>query len=149
MNRDINYIRRVTFNIGRIAELSATSLLLAQPLLGGAPAAAWGVQKVLAFLDREGGAFFQEWSALFIAQEDSGGRICFHYPRLSPASTTKPTSTAAPSAVEREQSIEVAKPICALALHAAFTALPHVDENDGQTALCYRSYFPAGMAAVY
>jgi hypothetical protein len=24
-----------------------------------------------------------------------------------------------------------------------------VDPNDGQTVLCYRSYFPAAMAAVY
>jgi len=27
--------------------------------------------------------------------------------------------------------------------------MPHVDENDGQTVVCYRSYFPAAMAAVY
>ena len=41
------------------------------------------------------------------------------------------------------------RPVAALALHAAFQAMPHVDENDGQTAVCYRSYFPAAMAAVY
>jgi hypothetical protein len=28
-------------------------------------------------------------------------------------------------------------------------ALPFTDTNDGQTVLCYRSYFPAAMAAVY
>jgi len=27
--------------------------------------------------------------------------------------------------------------------------MPHVDENDGQTVVCYRSYFPATMAAIY
>jgi hypothetical protein len=36
-----------------------------------------------------------------------------------------------------------------LALHAAFQAMPHMDENDGQNVVCYRSYFPAAMAAVY
>jgi len=149
VNQDSNYIRRVTFNLGRVAQLTATSLLLAQPLLGGAPAAGGGVQKVVAFVDREGGAFFQEWSALFVAGDGSGGRICFHYPRLSSATTVHPTSSATPPIVQREQATEIAKPITAVALHAAFIALPHTDENDGQIAVCYRSYFPAAMAALY
>lgn len=149
VNQDANYIRRVTFNIGRIVQVTATALVLAQPLLGGAPAAGSGVQKVVAFVDREGGAFFQEWSAVFVAQEESGGRICFHYPRLSPATTLHPTASTLPPVVKKEQAIEIAKPISALALHAAFIALPHTDENDGQIAVCYRSYFPAAMAGLY
>ena len=149
VNQDANYVRRVTFNLGRVAQLTATSLLLAQPLLGGSPAAGAGVQKVVAFVDREGGAFFQEWSALFVTGDASGGRICFHYPRLSPATTVHPASSTVPPPFTREQDIEVAKPTVAVALHAAFIALPHTDENDGQLAVCYRSYFPAAMAALY
>jgi len=141
VNRDANYIRRVTFNLGRVAEQTVSSVILAQPLLAGAPAAGWRAQKVVAFVDREGGSFFQEWSGLFVAEEESGGRVCFYYPRLSAANTAK--------AFEREEAVEVVKPIAALALRASFLALPHVDENDGQTAVCYRSYFPAAMAAVY
>src|SRR5258708_38095138 len=49
----------------------------------GAPAAGASAQVVVAFVDREGGSFFQEWSALFVAEEESGGRVCFYYPRLS------------------------------------------------------------------
>jgi hypothetical protein len=149
VNQDANYIRRVTFNLGRVAQLTATSLLLAQPLLGGTPASGAGVQKVIAFVDREGGAFFQEWSALFIAGDASGGRICFHYPRLSPATSLHPGMSTVPPPFLREQAIEVAKPTVAMALHAAFMALPHTDENDGQIAVCYRSYFPAAMSALY
>ncbi len=149
VNQDPNYIRRVTFNLGRVSQLTATSLLLAQPLLGGAPPACASVQKVVAFVDREGGAFFQEWSALFVAGDESGGRICFHYPRLSSATTVHPMATTVPPAFQREQAIEIAKPIAAVALHAAFIALPHTDENDGQIAVCYRSYFPAAMAGLY
>jgi hypothetical protein len=149
VNQDLNYIRRVTFNLGRVAQLTATSLLLAQPLLGGAPPAGAGVQKVLAFVDREGGAFFQEWSALFVVGDGSGGRICFYYPRLSPATTVHPSTGTAPPAFQREQAIEIAKPISAVALHAAFIGLPHTDENDGQIAVCYRSYFPSAMAGLY
>jgi hypothetical protein len=156
VNRDANYVRRVTFNLGRVAQETTTSLLLAQPLLGGAPPAGASVQKVVAFVDREGGSFFQEWSALFVAQEESGGRVCFHYPRLSPTTViemsiplTPGAQPRAAKAFQREEQVEITKPIASLALHAAFQAMPHVDENDGQTVVCYRSYFPAAMAAVY
>lgn len=155
---DANYIRRVTFNVGRVAEKSATSLVLAQPLLGGAPVTGMNVQKVIAFVDREGGALFQEWSGLFVAEEESGGRVCFYYPRLSPttsiARTIRFNTNSGPEqssmkVFEREEEMKTPGPIVALALHAAFVALPYTDVNDGQPALCYRSYFPASMAALY
>jgi hypothetical protein len=156
VNRDINYIRRVTFNIGRVAQKTTTSLVLAQALLGGTPPSGANVQKVVAFVDREGGAFFQEWSALFVAEDESGGRVCLHYPRLSPTTAietqigmTNPPPAGRAKVLLREKEVEIAKPIVSLALHAAFQAMPHVDENDGQTVVCYRSYFPAVMAAVY
>lgn len=142
VKQDPNYVRRVTFNVGRVAELTATSVVLAQPLLGGVPPAGASAQVVVAFVDREGGSFFQEWSALFVAEGESGGRVCFYYPRLS--------ATGASSAKgAREEFISIAKPLSAISLHASFTALPFTDTNDGQTVLCYRSYFPAGMAAAY
>jgi len=158
VNQDANYVRRVTFNLGRVVEKTTATLVLAQPLLGGAPSVGIGVQKVMAFVDREGGAFFQEWSALFVAEEESGGRVCFHYPRLSPTTSIQTsirlnlnaaTQTGAIKVFQREEDVEIVKPISAVALRAAFMALPHTDENDGQTVVCYRSYFPAAMAAVY
>jgi hypothetical protein len=85
VQRDIDYVRRVTFNVARVAEKTTTSLLLAQALLGGVPAGGASLQKVVALVDREGGSFFQDWSALFVWQEESGGRVCFYYPRLSPS----------------------------------------------------------------
>jgi hypothetical protein len=141
VQNDANYVRRVTFNVGRVAMVTATSLLLAQPLPGGAPADGASVQQVIAFVDREGGAFLQQWSGLFVAENESGGRVCFYYPILSPC-PAKP-------AWGRETSVEIQKPIAELALQASFTALPTVDINDGAVVLCYRSYFPAGGAAVY
>jgi len=141
VRRDANYVRRVTFNVARVAQKTATSLLLAQPLLGGVPAQGASVQRVIGFVDREGGSFFQEWSALFVAEEESGGRACFYYPRLS-------ASQAAGKGV-REQLAAIAKPLATVSLRASFTALPYVDANDGQPVLCYRSYFPAASAATY
>jgi hypothetical protein len=140
VNHDADYVRRVTFNVGRIAEKSATSLLLAQPLLGGAPPSGAGVQRVVAFVDREGGSFFQEWSALFVAEEDSGGRLCFYYPRLGPQRTGQ---------FFQEEQIEVSKPVFTVALRASFLALSGTDGNDNAPVLCYRSYFPATMAPAY
>jgi hypothetical protein len=179
VNRDLNYVRRVTFNVGRVVEVTATSVILAQPLLAGTPAAGASAQLVAAFVDREGGSFFQEWSALFVVEAESGGRVCFYYPRLSPnpgagpggvslksgagwkppksggaATTTaaNPQANGARSSSQkflREEFAEIAKPITSVGLHASFVALPFTDTNDGQTVLCYRSYFPAAMAAVY
>jgi hypothetical protein len=142
VKQDPNYVRRVTFNVGRVAEVTATSVVLTQPLLGGMPAAGASAQMVAAFVDREGGSFFQEWSALFVAEEESGGRVCFYYPRLSPGAMGA-------GKLAREGFAEIAKPVAAVSLHAAFLALPFTDTNDGQSVLCYRSYFPAGLAAVY
>ncbi|MGD0269380.1 MAG: hypothetical protein ABSB14_09975 [Candidatus Sulfotelmatobacter sp.] len=180
VNNDLNYVRRVTFNVGRVVEVTATSVILAQPLLAGAPATGASAQVVAAFVDREGGSFFQEWSALFIAEPESGGRVCFYYPRLSPnpgagsggvtmksgagwkppksggAAKTSGTANTQGNGTRsssqkflREDSEEIARPLSSLGLHASFIALPFTDTNDGQTVLCYRSYFPAAMAAVY
>ena len=142
VREDPNYVRRVTFNVGRVAEITATSVILEQPLLAGAPAAGAAAQVVIAFVDREGGSFFQEWSALFVAEEESGGRVCFYYPRLSPNPGTG-------GKFLREDFTLIAKPCSAISLRASFLALPYTDGNDGQIVLCYRSYFPAGMAAAY
>lgn len=176
VKQDPNYVRRVTFNVGRVAELTATSVILAQPLLGGAPAVGASAQVVVAFVDREGGSFFQEWSALFVAEEESGGRLCFYYPRLSPNpgagaggiswdagsgasagrgsgnSEARAAHTGANNLVGkflREEFSAIEKPLSAISLRASFLALPFTDTNDGQSVLCYRSYFPEAMTAAY
>jgi hypothetical protein len=138
---DANYVRRVTFNVGRVALVTATSLLLTQALPGGAPASGASGQKVTAFVDREGGAFLQQWSGLFVAEEESGGRVCFYYPMLSPCT--------AKAEWARESVFEIQKPLGELGLLASFAALPTVDANDGAVVLCYRSYFPAGGAEIF
>jgi hypothetical protein len=178
VNRDLNYVRRVTFNVGRVVEVTAASVILAQPLLAGVPAAGASAQVVVAFVDREGGSFFQEWSALFVVEAESGGRLCFYYPRLSPnpgsgsggvslksgaalkppkTGTAKNATASGKASISkssshtyiREHLSEISKPLTSVGLHASFIALPYTDTNDGQTVLCYRSYFPAAMAAVY
>ena len=180
VNNDLNYVRRVTFNVGRVVQVTATSLILSQGLLAGVPASGASAQAVVAFVDREGGSFFQEWSALFVAEPESGGRVCFYYPRLSPnpgtapggaslksgaglkapnsggaantsasAATTGGSSGSSTKKFSREDFSQIEKPLTSVSLHASFIALPFTDTNDGQMVLCYRSFFPAPMAAVY
>ncbi len=134
--RDRDYVRRVTFNIGRVAEKTTNSLILSEPLLAGAPPLGSSAQKVVAFVDREGGSFLQQWSALFVLEPESGGRICFHYPILK---------SAAPAG---EGSLDVQRPFEFTTLRACFEALAVTDRNDNERVVCFRSYFPAASAAV-
>jgi hypothetical protein len=131
-----DFIRRVTFNVSRVSSKSSTSLLLAQPLIGP-PAAGMGVQRVVAFVDREGSTFFQEWSGLFVIVGETGGRACFYYPRLQVAASGTETRR------------DLAPPLFSHMLHASLHALPTVDANDGEIVLCYRSYFPTADAALF
>jgi hypothetical protein len=79
---DVDYIRRITFDVGLVTAVNPTGIALAEPLIGGAPMAGAKVQAITGFVDREGGSFYQEWSALFVMEGSQGERIFFHYPRL-------------------------------------------------------------------
>ncbi len=149
VRNDANYVRRVTFNVGRVVSKTVDSLVLGQPLLGGSPAANASVQKVAAFVDREGGSFFQEWSALFVWPEEAGGRICLYYPRLTPRALAGAGGNAGAGANAPEVATDVMPPLSARGLHASFLALPYTDINDNETVVCYRSYFPSSSASVY
>ena len=79
---DVDYVRRVSLNVARVSAVSGGALMLEQPLLAGAPSTSMKVSAVVGFCDREGSTFFQEWSALFLADGQQGERVLWHYPRL-------------------------------------------------------------------
>jgi hypothetical protein len=132
---DVDSIRRVTFNVALVSQVNSTGLILAEPLPGGVPAAGAKLQQVTGFVDREGGSFYQEWSALFVMQGTQGERIFFHYPRLQPMASAEeaaiPLNGKNPGGHARVQ------------LKAQFLALPVTDPLDGERILCYRSFMPA------
>jgi hypothetical protein len=132
VNGDADYIRRVSFNVARVASVSG-GIVLAQPLLAGVPSTSMKVQTIAGFVDREGGSFFQEWSALFVMPGEQGERILYHYPRLQPTG----------GAQEATESLTA--PLEWVTLHAGFRALPVIDANDGEQVLCFRSYLPSPM----
>ena len=133
VNGDVNFVRRMTWNVGLVTSVSNGVLALARPLLAGVPAAGMQVSKVVGFCDREGASFFQEWSALFVMDGEQGDRVVFHYPRLQ----------AMQGSSETEQAL--AAPLSEVRLPAMFRALPVKDATDGETVLCFRSYLPAAM----
>jgi hypothetical protein len=137
---DVDYIRRVTFNVALVAQVSETGLALADPLPGGVPAAGAKVQAVTGFVDREGGCFYQEWSALFVMQGSQGERIFFHYPRLQPMSGAEETVIPLNPNIHNGQSRVVLK--------GQFLAMPVTDPLDGERVVCYRSFLPMANALV-
>jgi hypothetical protein len=128
---DVDYIRRVTLNVGRICAVTANSVELEEDLVAGAPTIAMRAQPLVGFMDREGGTFFQEWSALFVMQGEEGERILYNYPRLQAMTGAQ------------EATYPVAGTLEGISLAAEFRALPVVDSRDGQAAVCYRSFLPA------
>ena len=142
---DVDYIRRVTFNVGLVSQVNSTGLILAEPLPGGVPAAGAKLQAVTGFVDREGGSFYQEWSALFVMQGTQGERIFFHYPRLQ--AMTGSEETVIPLNGKRQGS-EAWGGQARVLLKGQFLALPVTDPLDGEHVLCYRSFLPAANALV-
>jgi hypothetical protein len=137
---DVDYIRRVTFNVGLVSQVNSTGLTLAEPLPGGVPAAGAKLQAVTGFVDREGGSFYQEWSALFVMQGSQGERIFFYYPRLQ--AMTGAEEAAIPLDGKRQGGQ------ARVLLKGQFLALPVTDPLDGEHVLCYRSFLPAANALV-
>ena len=137
---DVDYIRRVTFNVGLVSQVNSTGLTLAEPLPGGVPAAGAKLQAVTGFVDREGGSFYQEWSALFVMQGSQGERVFFYYPRLQ--AMTGAEEEALPLDDKHEDGHS------RVLLKGQFLALPVTDPLDGEHVLCYRSFMPASMALV-
>jgi hypothetical protein len=133
---DINYVRRVSLNVGRVVAIAGGVLQLGGALLAGAPPSGMQVSPLVGFVDREGGGFFQEWSGLFVMDGEQGDRVLYYYPRLQ----------AMQGSAEMVKAL--AGPLEQVALTGAFRALPVKDANDGETVLCFRSYLPGAMRAV-
>jgi len=137
---DVDYIRRVTFNVGMVSQVTPGGLTLLDPLPGGAPAAGAKVQAVTGFVDREGGSFYQEWSALFVVQGSQGERIFFHYPRLQTMAGAEETVIPLDGKHQGGHA--------RVLLKGQFLALPVIDPLDGEHVVCYRSFLPAANALV-
>jgi hypothetical protein len=152
---DVDYVRRVSFNVALVASVATSGLAgltLVDALPGGAPITTAGatgtggmkVQAIEGFVDREGGSFFQEWSALFVMEGGQGERIFFHYPRLQSLGSAAEAS----SLLAGRTGAGAGSTLARVLLEGAYRALPVVDPLDGERVVCYRSFLPAKMALV-
>jgi hypothetical protein len=137
---DVDYIRRVTYNVALVSQVSTTGLTLADPLPGGVPAAGAKLQAVSGFVDREGGSFYQEWSALFVMEGSQGERIFYYYPRLQTLASAQ--ESALPLDGKNKEGL------ARILLKGQFLALPITDPLDGERVVCYRSFLPAANALI-
>ena len=143
---DVDYVRRVSFNVALVASVATSGLAgltLVDALPGGVPTTGAGGMKVQAiegFVDREGGSFFQEWSALFVMEGGQGERIFFHYPRLQSLGSAAEAS----SLLAGRSGSTLARVL----LEGSYRALPVTDPLDGERVVCYRSFLPARGALV-
>lgn len=129
---DMDYVRRVSFNVARVASIASDGgLRLAQPLIAGIPTATMKMQCTLGFVNREGGSFFQEWSGLFLVEGVQGETLFCYYPRLQACEVSK------------EVKMPLATSLDMIQLYGNFRALPIIDSLDGQAVLCYRYFCPA------
>jgi hypothetical protein len=142
MGADVDYVRRITLNVARVTSVAGGVLTLGSALIAGVPTPGMQVSHVIGFCDREGGSFFQEWSALFLLPGAQGDLVAFHYPRLQAIS----------GAAEIREGLvggqadkgEMAR----MRLAGSFRALPVQDANDGEMVVCFRSYLPAMMRTI-
>jgi len=142
MGTDVDYIRRITLNVARVTAIAGGVLTLGSSLIAGVPVTGMNVSRVVGFCDREGGSFFQEWSALFCLEGTQGDLVVFHYPRLQAMSG---------AAEVREGLVGVpagAGDLARTRLAGSFRALPVKDANDGELVVCFRSYLPGAMRTV-
>jgi len=133
-NTDVNWIRRMTLNVGRVTAVTSAGLQLAEPLLAGVPTTGMQAVPIVALQDREGGSFFQEWSGLFVMSGEQGDALFFYYPRLQTAIGPEETSAM------------LSAPLADLLLAGRFVALPVTDAIDGSQVCCYRTYLPCANA---
>ena len=138
---DVDYVRRVTYNVGVVQSISSDTLTLQQPMLGGAPPAGSKVQAVTGFASREGSSFIQSWSAVFVVDTADGAQLYYYYPQLSVAGEHEESNFNVENAGAAE--------LKGFGLSAEFNALAFDDPVDGETVVCYRGFFPAAGSQVY
>lgn len=138
---DVDYVRRITFNVGVIDQIASDTLTLDQPLLGGVPPATAKVQAVTGFANREGSSFIQAWSAVFVVDTADGAQLYYYYPQLSVASEREDATFEVENAGTAD--------LRGHALRAEFNALAFEDPVDGETVVCYRGFFPAPGSSAY
>lgn len=89
---DVDFIRKTSDYVARIASINGDNLILSAKLVGGGsgnpvgftvPQAGSKVQKIKGYVTREGATFVSEWSAMLVMQHIDLSQSVAYYPHLS------------------------------------------------------------------
>lgn len=139
---DVDWIRKTSDFVARIAAISGTTLVLDQPFVGGGspigtlatPPAASFVLPVTGWTSRNGATFIQEWSGLFVADTIDGAQMAFYYPHLS----INQFRGMANWAIENIGTTD----LTGMQMDVLFEALAFDDPEDGETVVSYQAFYP-------
>jgi hypothetical protein len=139
---DIDYIRKNSDYVARIANINGTTVTLDQPFAGGGsgatspvvPQAGSKIQVVLGWTAREGGTFVSEWSGLFLLDTIDQAQIAVYYPHVAIAQNR---DVAATWAIENVGTTDEG----GFELDAMYQALAYDDPLDGETVVAYKAYY--------
>jgi len=125
----------VTFNVGLVCQANSSGLILPSLCRAVRRQQAQSWQAVTGFMDREGGSFFQEWSALFVMEGVRGENLL----PLSAVADDGKLRRSDDSAGRKRQGSQAR-----VLLMGQFMAMPVTDPLDGSTwcvigASCLRS----------
>ena len=138
---DVDYIRKTSDYVAKVANKTATTLVLDQPFAGGGssgnvvPQAGSKIQKIKGWTAREGGTYFAEWTALFLLDTIDGAQIAVYYPHVS---VGQPKDIAANWAIENIGTTDLG----GYELDASYVALAFDDPLDGETVVGYKGFYP-------
>lgn len=141
---DVDYIRKNSDYVGRVASVGPTTIVLDQPFIGGgsgnptgytAPQAGSKIQKIKGWSAREGGTAISEWTAALVLDTVDVAQIVLFYPHVS---IMQNREAMAPWAIENVGTTDLG----GYEMDAQFTALAYDDPLDGETVTGYTAFYP-------
>lgn len=138
---DVDYIRKNSDYVARIAAINGSTITLDQPFRGGgglgvkAPDSTAKVQKIQGFAAREGGTYITEWTGLFLLDTIDQCQVAVYYPHIS---IMQNRDMAAQWAIENIGTTDMT----GYELDAQYQALAFDDPLDGETVVGYKGFYP-------
>lgn len=147
---DVDYIRKTSDFVARVASVAGDVLTLVSPFVGGGsndlngnlftafPPPNAKVQRLKGWTSRKGGATVHQWTGIFKLDTKDGTQLLAYYPRLA-ISAPKGTTT---WAIENIGTTD----LTGYDMDTEQEAMAFEDPEDGQTVVGYQAYYPAPSA---
>lgn len=147
---DVDYIRKNSDYVARVANIVGANIILDQPFPSGwsgnpAPLGPGSVgskiQKIRGWVAREGGTFIAEWTCLLMCNTVDQAQIVLYYPHVS---ILQNRDIGNPWAIENVGTTDLG----GMELDAQYAALAFDDPLDGETVVSYKAYYPRPLESL-